>query len=89
MQRVQNSKLKVERDESRNATVLTITLDDRDLSRHHLVPPDTAAPVDALAQYALHCLHVMHSQTVEEKYRLLLADRNNGYPEDYKPGRWG
>lgn len=85
----QNTKLQVERDEGRGRTVLTIVLDDHDLNRHHLVPPDTTVPTDALAQYALHCLHTMFSETVEEKYRKLMADRNNGYSENYKPGRFG
>lgn len=82
-----STKLQVERDESRHRTVLTIVLDDHDLNRHHLVPPNTDVPVDALAQYALHCLHTMFSETVEEKYRKLMRDRKDGFSEHYQPGK--
>lgn len=86
--KVQFSNMTVSRDETRNATVLTITLNDSDLNRHHLVRPDTTVPVDALAQYALHCLTVMHHETVDEKWRRILKDMDEGrsVPDTHNKG---
>lgn len=77
MKRPLHSSIKVERDESKRATVLTISFDDGDLARHHLVPMQADNPVDALAGYALHCLKTLLSETVGEKHRRLMEDRRS------------
>lgn len=62
------------RDESRNATVITIVLTDHDLSRRHLVAPDALGPVEALATYALHCLQVMFREPLQERMMQLAKE---------------